>query len=652
MNKNKKVIAIVMSGLICSSSLFTTTALAASSSKKEEVIYVNLDKSGGVDKIYAVNIFKNKNITDYGSYKEIKNMNTSDNINYSNGVIKVNNSSDKLYYEGIMYEDTQIPWNISIKYSIDGKEYSPEEIAGMSGKLKIKISIKENKKAKDVFFDNYALQTVVKLDTNLCSNIESDGATVANVGGLKQLTYTILPEKEKDITISSDVVNFEMESMAINGVRLNLGMDSNSIDTSDLTDQLSQLQDAVSELDNGANNLNNGAGELNEGAKTLSDGINTIQKALDTLDSKSEDLNSGSSEVNRALKSIQSALNNVSVSSEDLSKLSNASSSIKSGINILVGGLKTVDSSIDSYYNLLDNAGLSSVSDLITKNNQVLSNLKITSTQRALYSAYVSGGESVVTKKLGELMQSGDAEAKALYQQVAVGNTSAVRNYVTQAGTLISVESLIDANIAYIQGSDKLISGINSSLDKSSNENNLMTGALKLQSSYEEFDKNIQNLVSSLSNLISNMSTLKSGIDKLTVNYGVLDSGIKEYTSAVNQINQGYSQICSGALSLVNGTSTLYDGTKTLKEGTSEFEDKTSNIDGEVDDKINSMVDEFTKSDFEVKSFVSDKNKNVDSVQFVIKTPIIEKEKEEVKEETKEESLTIWQKILRLFNLY
>ena len=653
MKNNKKIIALAMSGLICSSSLLKTTALAASnSSEKEEVIYVNLDGTGNVEKIYAVNIFTDKNITDYGSYSEVKNMNTSDKINYSNGVVTIDNSSEKLYYEGIMYNDTQIPWNISIKYILDGKEYSAEEIAGKSGKLKIKMSLKENDKAKDGFFDNYALQAAVQLDTNLCKNIKSDGATTANVGGAKQLTYTVLPGKEKDITISADVVDFKMESISINGIKLNLGIDKDSIDTSELTDELSQLQDAVSELDNGANDLNEGAGQLNEGAKSLSDGINTIQDALDTLNLKSSDLTSGSSEVYEALKTIQSALKDVKVSSDDLTKLSSSSTEIKLGIDSLVKGLKMLDSSIDSYYSALSKAGLSSANDLADKNNQALSNLNITNTQRALYSAYISGGSEQVTKKLGELVQSGDAEATALYEQVSTGNTSVVTNYITQAGTLISMETLLKANTAYINGSNQLISGIDSSLNSSSSDANLMTGALKLQSSYKEFDGAIQNLVSSLGNLMTNMTSLKSGIDKLVENYSTLDSGINDYTGAVSQISDGYNQICTGALDLVSGTSTLYDGTKTLTEGTNEFSDKTSNLDDEVDDKIDSMIDEFSGSDFEVQSFVSDKNKNVDSVQFVIKTPAIEEEKEEVKETTETESLTIWQKILRLFKLY
>lgn len=653
MNKNKKIIAIVMSGLICSSSLFTTISLADSvSSEKEEVIYVNLDNSGKVDKIYAVNIFNSKNIIDYGLYKEIKNMNTSDKINYSNGLVKINNSQDKLYYEGIMYEDTQIPWNISIKYILDGKEYNADEIAGKSGSLKIKISIKENKEANDKFFDNYALQTSVQLDTNLCSRIESEGATVANVGALKQLTYTILPGKEKDITISSYVVNFEMPSIAINGVKLNLGLDSNSIDTSELIEKFSELEDAISELDNGANNLNNGAGKLNDGAKTLSDGITTIQKAINELNLKSSNLTGGSKEVYEALTTIQSALKNMSISSDDLTKLSSASTSIKSGIDDLVKGLKTVDSSIDSYYSSLSNAGLSSASDLANKNKEAISNLNITNTQRALYSAYVSGGQSAVTNKLADLVKDGNKEATVLYEQISQGNTSAVTNYVTQAGTLISMETLLRANASYIDGSDKIISSIDNSLNSSVSENNLMTGALKLQSSYKEFDSNIQNLVSSLENLMTNMTSLKSGIDKLVTNYSTLDKGINDYTGAVNQISEGYDQICKGALNLVSGTSTLYDGTKSLAEGTDKFSDKASNLDSEVDDKINSMVDEITGSDFKVESFVSDKNENVDSVQFVIKTPSIENKKEEVKETKEKESLTAWQKILRLFNLY
>lgn len=649
MKTYNKIIAVAMAGAICGSTAFSSISLAATkSSEKEEVIYANLTSSGDIEKIYAVNIFEDKDIVDYGVYETVKNMNTMDKINYSNGKITIQNSEDKLYYQGVMKQNTQMPWTIKVRYKLDGVEYAPSELAGKSGKLEISISIKENKNCKKNFFENYALQTVVQLDTNLCENIKSDEATMANVGGLKQLTYTILPGNEKDIKITTDVTDFEMSEIQVNGINLNLGLDKDSIDTSSLTGELDKLKDAVNDLDDGANELNDGAKKLDDGAVTLTDGIKTIQEGLDQLNSKSSSLTSGSSEVLSALKTIQSSLNNVSTSSKDLKQLSSASTSIKSGIDSLVNGLKTVDSSIDTYNSSLKKAGLNSASELAQKNKQAISALGITSTQRKLYSAYTSGGSQAVSAELAKLAQAGDSEAVALYKQVSAGNTDAVTQYVQSAGKLISVETLLKADASYIEGSSKLINGIDAQMSTSSGQTTLMSGAVSLQTNYKKFDASIQDLVSSLNNLMANMTQLKSGINKLTDNYATLDSGIKEYTSAVNKITNGYSKVYEGALDLVSGTHSLYEGTTELTDGTGEFKGETSDLDSKVDDEVDSMIDNFAGGDFEVESFVSDKNTDVDSVQFVIKTEAIKKEEVKVEEE-KTEELNFWQKLLNLF---
>ena len=649
MKNYNKIIAVAMAGAICGSTAFSSISLAATkSSEKEEVIYANLTSSGDIEKIYAVNIFEDKDIVDYGVYETVKNMNTMDKINYSNGKITIQNSEDKLYYQGIMKQNTEMPWTIKVRYKLDGVEYAPSELAGKSGKLEISISIKENKNSKKNFIENYALQTVVQLDTNLCENIKSDEATMANVGGLKQLTYTILPGNEKDIKITTDVTDFEMSEIQVNGINLNLGLDKDSIDTSSLTGELDKLKDAVNDLDDGANELNDGAKKLDDGAVTLTDGIKTIQEGLDQLNSKSSSLTSGSSEVLSALKTIQSSLNNVSTSSKDLKQLSSASTSIKSGIDSLVNGLKTVDSSIDTYNSSLKKAGLNSASELAQKNKQAISALGITSTQRKLYSAYTSGGSQAVSAELAKLAQAGDSEAVALYKQVSAGNTDAVTQYVQAAGKLISVETLLKADASYIEGSSKLINGIDAQMSTSSSQTTLMSGAVSLQTNYKKFDASIQDLVSSLNNLMANMTQLKSGINKLTDNYATLDSGIKEYTSAVNKITNGYSKVYEGALDLVSGTHSLYKGTTELTDGTGEFKGETSDLDSKVDDEVDSMIDNFAGGDFEVESFVSDKNTDVDSVQFVIKTEAIKKEEVKVEEE-KTEKLNFWQKLLNLF---
>lgn len=638
--------ALTMAAILAGTSIPMTAFAKESSSEKEEVIYVNLAEDGRVEGTYAVNIFTDKNIIDYGEYSEVHGMNTDDEISYENGVVKITNSAERLYYEGIL-EDAEIPWDFDITYQLDGKTMSAEEIAGKSGALKLTMHVSENKYCKKDFFDNYALQVTIKLDTNLCENIVCNGATQANAGNDKQMTYTILPGKAKDIEISADVTDFEMEAIAINGVRLNLDVSGDEVDTSELEDKITDLQNAVNELDDGAGNLNTGAQNLNKGAESLKTGIDTINKALKKLDKKSKNLTKGSSEVKTALKTIQTSLKDVSITTEQLTTLSSSSTEIKNGIAEIEKGLKTMDSSITSYYSQLNSAGVSDIDSFVGQHNAVLSSISISSTQQALYQAYVSGGDAAVQTKLETLAASGDSEAVALAAQVQAGDSGAVSRYVKNAGALIVAKQLLAGDVAYIQGSNTLISGIDATLDSNSGE--LMTGIVKLNAGYAEFDKNIQGLVNSLGNLATDMTTLKSGINALVENYSTLDSGIGEYTEAVNSITTGYSKICEGAVTLVKGTSELYEGTQTMSEGTGTFRNETSGLQGEIEEQIDTMIASFTGGDYEVKSFVSDKNTNVTSVQFVIQTGAIKVEEQEENVEKEEEKKNFFEKFKDLF---
>ena len=256
MKKNRKVIISLTSLSLCMGALCLLPVHALEdSTEKEEVVYANLKHNGSLDQCYVVNIMypENDTIVDYGNYSSIKNLTTEDKLDFQNNKIKGTTSENELYYQGYL-KNTEIPWDIDISYYLNDKEISAKKLAGASGQLKIKMNIQENKKSKDEFFDNYALQASVTLDTNLCRNITAKDATIANVGSDKQLTYTILPGKSKDIEITADVVDFSMDSIAINGVRLNLGIDTDSIDTQTLDEQINEIQTAVQELndeDNG-----------------------------------------------------------------------------------------------------------------------------------------------------------------------------------------------------------------------------------------------------------------------------------------------------------------------------------------------------------------------------------------------------------------
>lgn len=168
-------------------------------------------------------------------------------------------------------------------------------------------------------FENYALQGAVLLDTEKCANIESDEATIANVGSQKQLSYMILPNKGKEITIKADVKDFEMPSISLNGVRFNLDVDVN---TDELTDKVKELTDAIDEINSGAttlkdgtstlnggtNDLLSGVDSLNSGVDSLNSGILKVKEGLETLNSKSSNLTDGSKKILDALNEINLAL--------------------------------------------------------------------------------------------------------------------------------------------------------------------------------------------------------------------------------------------------------------------------------------------------------------------------------------------------------
>lgn len=84
-------------------------------------------------------------------------MNTNDAITQNDDKVTFSSNSNKVYYQGDL-EDVQIPWDISIKYYLDGVEYSPKDIANKSGKLEIKFKISQNNECNSTFFENYAVQ--------------------------------------------------------------------------------------------------------------------------------------------------------------------------------------------------------------------------------------------------------------------------------------------------------------------------------------------------------------------------------------------------------------------------------------------------------------------------------------------------------------
>lgn len=709
-----KVIATTLAVLMSISMLPVMAHAVSENTPKEEVVYINLNNDGSVEEINVVNIFElneNSEIVDYGKYTSIRNMTTTDEIKNLDDTITIDAQAGKLYYEGKL-DSRVIPWDISIQYYMDAKEYTADEIAGQSGSLKIKISVRKNELGQSDFFDTYALQASLTLDTKNCTNIVANEATIANVGSDKQLTYILLPGQEADITITADVTDFEMGGISINGIPLNLNIE---VDDAKLIDRVTELLDAIEQLDDGANELKSGVADLQEGVKndlqagvndlqngvqnlyagtkslkdggsslqsgvanlqtgaealdeglqSLNDGIVQIQTALQSLNGQSSTLTEGSSKIKSALSQIQGALNSVSVTTDDFKALIQASSELKSGIESLVSNVSSLHQNVsyESYKSVMLQNGLD-IEALKQSNDSAIN---------ALQATIVSLSEQIAT------LQAAGVDTTQLQSQVA---------------QLDNIISLFGANNASISGTESYLSTIHENLSA------LLEAVTALQTNYTIFDAKIDELVNMLGGLAYKLTELSTAINTLVTEYEKLDSGINAYTEGVSEILAGYSQVSDGATKLVTGSGTLkngtetlysgtsdllsgivevyngtgtltdgtgtldegvaklltgivdlYDGTGELKDGTTTMREETAGMDTEISDKIDELLESITGGDRDIVSFVSEKNTNVNAVQFVIQSQAIEVSEVEENYSQPVEELNFWGKLLKLFGI-
>ena len=616
MNKNKKIMAALLAGTMIVTSVTPAMAEAVPSSK-EEVVYVNLTSGGSVKEMYAVNIFDDKNITDYGDYLSVELLNTTDNINQNGDEITFSSSADRVYYKGKM-KSTIMPWNISIKYYVDGKEYAPEEAAGKSGKMEIYFKVSKNEAYDGSFYDAYALQASFILDTEIAKNITAADATLANVGNKKQLTYTILPGEGIDTVITADVTDFEMDAVSINGIPLNMNI---QVKDEELMNKVDELLGGIEDIDNGADELNSGVNrlsdatrddlqpgvnQLNDGMKDLNDGVLKIQDGLDELNSKSYELTSGSAQVLSALNTINSQLNSQE-QKDSISQLVSGSAGIKDGITNLTGKLGELQAGV-SYAKFMD--------------------------------ALAAGSGNAITAETISQLKQYNTQVAAQLQ--SAGNSQG-------AAAVSSNNNVIDGILA---GINQYLTTVNTNITA------LYQGAQSLNTEYAKLDAGIRSLAVSV-------QQLADGVNQLVSEYGKLDKGVNEYTEGVAKVIAGYSQIVTGTsdllsgsgelrdgtAELVNSIAELYDGTSQLKDGTGEMRDETDGMDTQITDKIDEMVNGITGGNYELVSFVSEKNTNVKAVQFVIQTESVQIKEADEATPVVEEKLNFWQKVLKLFGI-
>jgi putative membrane protein len=595
MRKNKLLPAALASMMILPSFLSYGAAAETEGeiTSKDEVIYATLKSNGDLDDIYVVNtleVAKAGEILDYGMYSSVKNLTDLSDLEQNGQAVQIDAPEGKFYYQGNMEDNTELPWDIEISYLLDGREVKASELAGKEGNLEIKINTAANEKADSIYFENYLLQVSLQL-SNSYQNIEADGGMVANAGKNKQITFTVMPGQEEEFIVEADVEDFEFTGVDIAAVPSTLPIDTSEMES--MTDDMSALSDAISDLNNGVGDLKKGVSELNNGAASLRDGSAKYKNGMSELNGSSSQIVGASSSIGDALKQISTSLSGDSAQMDvtSLNELPAVLTQLASGMNQAADGLTALRENYAMAYGALDGAIKGIPAHQISEEEI-----------KALYS---SGADANVVNKLVE-SYSAAQKVKGTYSQVQ------------------EAFAAVDPTLKQVSGSvTEMSAGLTAIADE-------------LSASLKDMD-------------MSGLEQLQKGLAELSSNYGEFHSGLVGYTGGVSKLAASYNQLHSGVAGLADGTGQLNKGVGELHNGTSELHQETKDLPEQMQHEINEMIKEYDKSDFEPVSFVSPKNENITSVQFVIKTEAIEKEEQEEKQARPEKKKGFWDLLMDLF---
>lgn len=337
--------------------LMDSVSLKDNDADKDESVYLISDANGNVNKTIVVDHLKNKDkkdtLEDASNLSDIENVKGKEKFTQSGDKLTWQAGGKDIYYQGTATEETPVTQKVT--YYLDGKEISPEDLAGKSGKVKIRFDYTNTTSytetvngEKQTVSVPFAAITGLVLDDGF-ENIEvtngkaevSDSSSVVlgyALPGLKDSLGIKDGDLDSDVNIpeymemTADVKNFSMPAAMTFVVNASDYVSTDGIDTSDLDDMINDLKDASTQLQDGSKTLA-------EGTDTLADGLSTLQSKLGTFASGVGTLKSGLKTYTDGVSTLSGGLNklnsNVPTLSNGITTLNSSAKSLNDGVALL-----------------------------------------------------------------------------------------------------------------------------------------------------------------------------------------------------------------------------------------------------------------------------------------------------------------------------
>lgn len=576
--------------------------------EKDETVYVIAGSDGSPEKIIVSEWLKNtKKASKLEDSSELKNIkNVKDNAKYviDKDNMKVWTAEGKdVYYQGEI--DKKLPVDISVSYTLDGKNVSAKELAGKSGRVTIKYSYKNNE-ARTVNVDGQSLTMYVPfsvvtglvLDDKAFSNVEVTNGRVINDGKRNIVMGFALPGMKENLgdaanslnlpetfEVTADVKNFSVETSisvvsselfanvssdklsSLDGIKSKLDEFANSANkladgSSQLYDGLGTLLEKAGEIKTGTLKLYRGAVSLNDGAKQFSEGTGELYKGttelnegLQALSSKSEQLNNGAAQIFDSLI----AQANTELSARGLGAVSMTKDNYSS---VLTSIIKNMDEG--NVRAIATQKARQTVEAQVHQNEaQIAAVVTEKIKEQVLQNVLNASGISMTVEAYKNALASGTIPA-SVAQQIDNAVAAQMSSGQVQSTIQAKVNAEINNQIEQAMNSPAVVQGIEEAVAKAK------TGASSLTALKGQLDKYNQ--------FYQGLRQYTEGVDKAAkgskkINYGVgqLAEKSKELQAGAATLEAGIKALMAGGDKLVGGVSQLNDGAKTLSEGMSRF---------------------------------------------------------------------------------
>ena len=335
----RKIVALILAALfvlLLVLSVAMSIAYAADYGSRDETVYVDMDADGNitgiVSSVYLSNPSNLDEIADDTVLTNIKSLSSNDSPAIDGQRATFHAEGEDVVYQGTA--EKELPFTVSVAYTLNGKEMSAQEMAGKSGHVAITLRV-VNHSAVEQEVDGetvtlYTPFTVICMYTlndgfrNITTNgkLNTQSGSVSVIASLMPGLAESLDDQSGDIhdtlTIEADVTSFELDEATLIGmVGLVDESDLDGIDdVQDLFDALDEIEEATGKLADGAKELYSATGDFADGTTDLASGAWDLATATDSAAQGASKLAIGLGEVSENLGTLYQSLSSAGSSGQ------------------------------------------------------------------------------------------------------------------------------------------------------------------------------------------------------------------------------------------------------------------------------------------------------------------------------------------------